>query len=157
MRKKKPKVPYYINDDDHKLYDLMNDEELKEYYRNILNLSEITKKGNKKENNNENNKEMIDPPKIKYQYDEDLFLEELRKHIDLTNKTHYSGEIQPTEFIMSHAETLDFLVGNVIKYTFRYGKKRGYNKEDLFKACHYLMMMHHFAEGKIDPKKNPPF
>lgn len=85
-----------------------------------------------------------------YKYSEDKFLDACRIHFDKTNRTHYSGEIQPTQFIMSHAQSLDFLVGNVIKYTFRFGKKNGYNKDDLLKAAHYLAMMAHFAENYIE-------
>lgn len=86
-----------------------------------------------------------DKPKD-YHYSEDRFLSELKRHIDDTNQSHYSGQVQPTEFIMSHAETLDFLVGNVMKYTFRFGRKYGYNEVDLYKAAHYLAMMAHYAD-----------
>ena len=90
-----------------------------------------------------------------FHYSEDLFLEELKKHFETTNVTHYSGEIQPTEFIMSHANSMDFLIGNVIKYTFRFGRKNGFDKSDLFKAVHYLSMMYHYVskfENKNDNK-----
>jgi hypothetical protein len=87
-------------------------------------------------------------PEVDYHYSEPEFLKELAEHVRLTNLTHYSGEIQPVDFIMSHATTMDYLVGNVTKYTFRFGKKEGFNKKDLYKACHYLMMMAHFADKK---------
>jgi len=47
---------------------------------------------------------------------------------------HYSGDIQPTEFIV--AASLSWLDGNVVKYLCRYKKKNGV--EDLKKAMWYL-------------------
>ena len=35
-----------------------------------------------------------------------------------------------------------------IKYLMRYGKKGGYNKKDLFKAIHYIVLLNYFTEDK---------
>ena len=52
--------------------------------------------------------------------------------------SHYKEfKIQPVEFI--HANKLDFLQGNIIKYTMRHKKKNG--KQDLLKARHYLDLL----------------
>lgn len=84
-----------------------------------------------------------------YKYDEDIFIKELQKHVDATYMQHYGGQIQPIEFVMSNATSLDHLRGNVIKYTYRFGAKDGSNPADLFKAAHYLMMMLKYSkEGK---------
>lgn len=85
---------------------------------------------------------------MKFKYSEDKFLKELEEHIKNTYLSHYSGGIQTTEFIMSNATTLDYLKGNIIKYVQRYGKKKGYNKEDLYKMIHYIMMMSHYSTNK---------
>ncbi len=51
---------------------------------------------------------------------------------------HYKDfKIQPVEFI--HANGLDFLQGNIIKYTMRHKNKNG--KQDLLKARHYLDLL----------------
>lgn len=51
---------------------------------------------------------------------------------------HYKGyKIQPVEFI--HANGLNFLQGNIIKYTMRYKEKNG--KQDLLKARHYIDLL----------------
>lgn len=51
---------------------------------------------------------------------------------------HYKDfKIQPVEFI--HANGLDFLQGNIIKYTMRHKEKNG--KQDLLKARHYLDLL----------------
>lgn len=87
---------------------------------------------------------MIDYKKmIDYKFDEDRLLKELKEYVDATYGQHYAkGEkIQVTEFIMSHLETPDFLRGNVLKYMTRYGLKDGYNRKDLMKAMHYLLLL----------------
>ena len=84
----------------------------------------------------------------KYRYSEDVFMKDMMDHVDKTNQGHYSGEIQTVEYIMSRATTFDYLVGNIDKYISRFGKKNGYNLEDIYKACHYLMMMAHYAKKK---------
>lgn len=78
---------------------------------------------------------------IDYRYDEYKFLNDCLSHIDSTYGKHYAGNIQTTEYIMANAKSLDFLVGNVVKYASRYGKKNGANKEDLYKAVHFIAMM----------------
>ena len=35
----------------------------------------------------------------------------------------------------------DFCQANAIKYLMRYGKKQGYNEQDLFKALHYIVLL----------------
>jgi len=81
-----------------------------------------------------------------YHYTEDVFMHDCMKHIDKTNSGHYSGGVQTVEFIMSNAETLDYLKGCAIKYIQRYGKKDGSNPVDLYKAVHYIMMMNHYSD-----------
>lgn len=84
--------------------------------------------------------------KTEYKYSEDEFLRELQAHVDSTYTSHYGGQIQPVEFIMSNAETLDYLKGNVVKYIYRFGKKDGSNRKDLMKACHFIMMMARYGD-----------
>lgn len=82
-----------------------------------------------------------------YIYDEDKFLTDLKKHVDSTYGAHYAqGGIQTVEYIMANATTLDYLIGNAIKYLQRYGKKEGFNQIDLLKAVHYIMMMAKYSE-----------
>lgn len=101
---------------------------------------------------------------IPYKFKEDQFLEEFKNYIDSTYTQHYSGKegnkIQVTEFIMEHCENYDWLKGNVIKYTARYGKKDGKNRKDILKALHYALLMLYyddkdntFPEMKLDINK----
>lgn len=83
-----------------------------------------------------------------YKYNEDKFLALLHEHVDKTYSSHYGGNIQPVEFVMSNAESLDYLKGNVVKYIYRFGKKNGSDKNDLLKACHFIMMMARYGNEK---------
>ncbi|CAB4167994.1 SaV-like [uncultured Caudovirales phage] len=78
---------------------------------------------------------------IKYKYNEDVTITELRKYVDETYSQHYShGKYQATEFIIDAGFGEGFCLGNIMKYAQRYGKKEGKNKKDLFKIIHYAMM-----------------
>lgn len=58
---------------------------------------------------------------------------------------HYKDcPIQPVEYIFKN--NLNFLQGNVVKYTTRYKDKNGI--EDLEKAKHYLEMLIEFEKNK---------
>lgn len=83
---------------------------------------------------------------INYKFDEKNICEEILKYIDTTYSGHYSGKrgqkIQVTEFSLSHCKSPeDALRFNLLKYGARYGSKDGYNKVDLLKSAHYLVMM----------------
>ena len=81
-----------------------------------------------------------------YKYSENTFLVAAQNHIDKTYKSHYSGEIQTTEYIMSKATSLDFLKGSVFSYIDRFGKKEGFNVADLHKAVHFIAMMAFYGD-----------
>lgn len=86
------------------------------------------------------------PNQVNFVFNEDKVLDDALEYIKSTYSGHYSGEraqrIQVTEFIMSHCDNpQDALRFNVLKYTARYGHKNGFNKADLLKSIHYLVMM----------------
>ena len=64
-------------------------------------------------------------------------------------RDHYKGcGIQPVEYI--HANNLDYLEGNVIKYITRH-RTKGECKKDIEKAIHYaelILQMHYPEEEK---------
>lgn len=86
---------------------------------------------------------MGDGEKMRYIFNEDKLIEELKQYIDGTYDQHYAskGRVQVTEFIASHCSSPDFFRGNAMKYLARYGHKEGYNRKDLLKALHYIIMM----------------
>ena len=88
---------------------------------------------------------------IDYKYSEDVILKEMQEYIDKTYNAHYShNKIQATEFIMDSGHGEGFCIGNIIKYAQRYGKKNGYNREDLKKIIHYAIIMMSIHDSRQD-------
>ena len=89
-----------------------------------------------------------------YVFNEGIYLEEIKEAIDKTYKSHYAqNKIQSTEFISDAGHGEGFCIGNIIKYAQRYGKKDGYNREDLKKVIHYAIMMLHLHDNYYQRKK----
>lgn len=87
---------------------------------------------------------------MKYKWDEDKYLKEALEYINKTYTLHYAGNgeekdvMQFTEYFAeknSLEEVIAAFKFNVQKYAERYGKKKGYNREDLLKVIHYSIMM----------------
>ena len=82
--------------------------------------------------------------KIKYKYDENDNILELLKYVNSTYEQHYSkNKFQATEFIIDGGHGEGFCIGNIMKYAQRYGNKNGYNRQDLLKVIHYVLIMLH--------------
>ena len=79
--------------------------------------------------------------KIDYKFNEGALLAELQVYVDATYGEHYSrNRFQSSEFIMDCGHGMGFFLGNVLKYTQRYGKKDGHNRKDLMKILHYALL-----------------
>ena len=77
-----------------------------------------------------------------YKFNEELVLKQLQQYIDNTYNQHYSmNKIQSTEFIFDAGHGEGFCLGNMIKYTQRFGKKGGKDMKDLFKVLHYAVIL----------------
>ena len=89
-----------------------------------------------------------------YKYNEDQLLKEIKNYVDSTYTQHYGqSNIQTTEFIIDQGHGVGFTLGNVIKYSQRYGKKEGYNRKDLLKIIHYALIalhVHDQEHGTLD-------
>jgi hypothetical protein len=63
---------------------------------------------------------------------------------------HYKNmAIQPwelMEMVLTHAEFVGYLKGNIIKYSLRAGRKDG--SDDLGKARHYMMKLKEIQNGR---------
>ncbi len=82
--------------------------------------------------------------KVKYKYNEDRALSELKKYIDSTYDEHYSkNKFQATEFIIDGGHGEGFCIGNILKYAQRYGRKEDKNRSDLLKLIHYGIIALH--------------
>jgi hypothetical protein len=81
---------------------------------------------------------------IDYKYNEGQLLADLQKYVDATYDEHYSqNKYQATEFIIDAGHGEGFCLGNILKYTQRYGKKAGKNRADLLKVLHYALIALH--------------
>ena len=81
---------------------------------------------------------------IEYTYNEEVLVNELKQYIDKTYGEHYSKDkFQATEFIIDSGHGEGFCIGNIMKYAQRYGKKGGYNRQDLLKVLHYGIIAIH--------------
>jgi hypothetical protein len=78
-----------------------------------------------------------------YKYDEERLLEEIREYVDSTYKGHYVGEdnVQSIDLTFAAGHGVGFCVGSLLKYASRYGKKKGYNRDDVLKIIHYGMLL----------------
>ena len=88
--------------------------------------------------------------KIDYKFNEDKLLAEFKEYVDGTYNAHYSKEkFQATEFIVDSGHGTGFMIGNVMKYAQRYGKKGSDAdaRKDLLKVLHYALMQLHVHDS----------
>jgi hypothetical protein len=79
-----------------------------------------------------------------YRYNEYSLIQELQEYVDSTYSEHYSkNKFQATEFIIDGGHGEGFALGNILKYTQRYGNKDGKNRKDLMKVLHYALIALH--------------
>jgi len=84
--------------------------------------------------------------KIEYKYNEGQSLVEIADYINATYGEHYSrNKFQATEFIIDSGHGTGFCIGNMQKYTQRYGKKGDAVewRKDLMKVIHYAIIQLH--------------
>ena len=95
--------------------------------------------------------------KINYKFSEGDLSQELKDYIDSTYTQHYNkNKFQATEFIVDGGHGEGFCIGNILKYAQRYGKKDGYNRNDLMKVLHYGIIaphVHDLNNGESDEIK----
>lgn len=88
---------------------------------------------------------------IDYKYNEGELIKEIQSYIDATYDQHYSrNKFQATEFIIDGGHGTGFNIGNMMKYTQRYGRK-GDPKEwrkDLLKVIHYAIIQLHVHDNE---------
>ena len=92
---------------------------------------------------------------IEYKFNEDELLKELKIYIDKTYSMHYSkNQFQSTEFIIDSGHGTGFLIGNIMKYAQRYGRKGSpeEGRKDLMKIIHYslLALYNHDNDGDLN-------
>ena len=97
---------------------------------------------------------MFKKNRIDYRYNEKELLTELSSYIDSTYDQHYSlNKFQATEFIIDSGHGEGFMIGNVLKYAQRYGKKNGDDRSDLLKVLHYALTMLYVHDKAVQEAK----
>ena len=92
---------------------------------------------------------------INYAFSEDKVIRELQKYVDNTYEQHYAQrKYQSTQFIEDCGHGEGFCLGNILKYTQRYGRKKGKSRADLMKILHYgIIMLHIHDQENYDEVK----
>jgi hypothetical protein len=83
---------------------------------------------------------------MKYKFNEDSYIKEIKDYIDSTYGGHYSKDkFQASEFIQDAGHGTGFNMGNVMKYAQRYGNKgtKDDARKDLMKVLHYAILQLH--------------
>ena len=81
-----------------------------------------------------------------YKFNEDDLISELSEYVEDTYSEHYSkAKYQAAEFIIDGGHGMGFMIGNVLKYAQRYGKKGNSDdaRKDLMKVLHYGLLALH--------------
>ena len=89
--------------------------------------------------------------KIEYKFNEYENLKGLKDYVDSTYSSHYSqNKFQATEVILDAGHGEGFCIGNIVKYSARYGKKEGKNRADLLKVLHYALIALHVHDQDVE-------
>ena len=84
---------------------------------------------------------------IKYKFNEDKILREIKNYVDSTYDQHYaSGKYQATDMIIDAGHGESFSIGNIMKYAMRCGKKDE-KKKELMKIVHYAIIALYIEES----------
>lgn len=89
---------------------------------------------------------------VNFKFNEDLYVRELFDYIQSTYGQHYSSnKIQSTEIIIDRGHGTGFCMGNVDKYSNRYGNKgtRDDARKDLMKILHYALIQLHIHDNNL--------
>jgi len=83
-------------------------------------------------------------------YNEKKSLKEIEDYIESTYGQHYVGkdEFQIQDLLHSIDIAVPFCQASAMKYLARLGKKEGFNRIDLLKAAHYVILLMHFSSNE---------
>ncbi len=89
-------------------------------------------------------------------YNETSALMEIENYIRSTYGEHYVGkdDFQIQDLLHSIDIAVPFCQANAMKYLARYGKKKGFNRLDLLKAVHYIILLMHFSDELVNDEDN---
>ena len=88
---------------------------------------------------------------VDYKFNEGNLLAEVKKYVDSTYEQHYgSTGIQSSEVIIDRGRGMGFFLGNVDKYSSRYGNKGDVSdhRKDIMKILHYALLALHTHDSE---------
>lgn len=94
------------------------------------------------------------PETTKYKYAEDQIISDFKAYIDKTYSQHYKTDQESVECFdawIALGDSMPTFRNTALKYLWRYGKKKGSNKDDLMKTLHYVLMclyVDHYKKGE---------
>ena len=85
-----------------------------------------------------------------FKYNEDKYLQDALDHIRSTYKQHYvaKDDVQLVDLWIAKGTMITTGCDLAEKYLSRYGLKEGYNKTDILKAIHYLILVLYATDKK---------
>ena len=86
---------------------------------------------------------MFDGANFQYKYAEGKMMSDLMDYLDNTYSEHYKtddSQIECFDAWIALGDATPTFRNTALKYLWRYGKKKGNNKDDLMKALHYTLM-----------------
>lgn len=89
---------------------------------------------------------------IEYKFNEGELIAEFQNYIDSTYTGHYSkNKFQSTEVIIERGHGTGFCMGNIDKYSNRYGNKgtRDDARKDLMKVLHYALIQLYIHDNDL--------
>mgnify|MGYP000456655437 CR=1 FL=1 len=93
------------------------------------------------------------PNKIDFKFSEDRILADLQEYVEATYDSHYAQtkSYQATEIIIDQGHGTGFCMGNVDKYSNRYGKKgtAADARKDLMKVLHYALLQLYVHDNEL--------
>lgn len=96
---------------------------------------------------------IVEDSPIDYKFNEGDLIAEFQEYIDSTYKGHYAtNKFQSTEVIIERGHGTGFCMGNVDKYSNRYGKKgsRDDARKDLMKVLHYALIQLYIHDTQVE-------
>lgn len=84
-----------------------------------------------------------------------IVLKDVEQYIQQTKSQHYGGSsVQAIDAIEASGHSTGFIMGSIVKYAMRYGKKGSYaeQRKDLMKIVHYGLMAleeHDAKQGRV--------
>jgi hypothetical protein len=87
-------------------------------------------------------------------FNEKESIKEIEEYIESTYGQHYVGKhgVQTLDLLHSVGISEEVCQGNVIRYMARWGKKNGFNRKDLLKAAHYVILLMYFSSDNEQEK-----